>query len=111
MPPKAGTWYVYVVECEGGFLYTGISNDPEKRFEKHRAGKGAAFMRLHKAIRLLSVERAGDYGLALRREAQLKSLSREGKDAYLKSPERVKFPGLKDPWFHSARKKRKIQVS
>ncbi len=45
-------WWVYMVECRGGYLYTGISTDVKLRFQQHQRGKGAHFMRLHPAEKI-----------------------------------------------------------
>ena len=41
-------YYVYILECEDGTLYTGITTDLERRLEEHKAGKGGAYTRAHK---------------------------------------------------------------
>ena len=49
-------WYVYLIECRGGRLYTGITPDLAARFEAHRAGKGALFTRLNPPERMLAAQ-------------------------------------------------------
>jgi len=93
-------WWVYVVACEGGALYTGISTDPEKRFEAHQKGRGAAFMRLRKPLYIASIEFAGPQGQALRREAQIKALSPAKKKIYLENPWGLAWPDSKAPIFN-----------
>ena len=72
-------WCVYIVECESGAWYTGISTDVERRFREHQAGKGAKFMRLDKPKRLVAVQACGSRSAALQLEAALKSWAREAK--------------------------------
>ena len=81
---RAGDWWVYILELENGAWYTGISTDPRARFEKHKNGKGAKSMRLSAPFRLVCLEFVGPYADALRREAQVKGLTRVKKEAYTK---------------------------
>jgi putative endonuclease len=71
----AAVWHVYMIECAGGRLYTGISPDVAARFDKHRAGKGAAYTRMHKPLRLLAAAACGSRGDALRQEIALKRMT------------------------------------
>jgi putative endonuclease len=77
-------WSVYILRCEDGSLYTGASNDVAKRLAKHAAGKGAAYTRSRLPVTLVFQEPAPDKGAALRREAQIKRLSRQEKLLLLK---------------------------
>jgi putative endonuclease len=80
---KAKSWYVYIVECRGGRLYTGTSTDPARRYAEHKSGKrGAKFTRAHPPQRLLASLEAGDRSAALRLEAALRRLSRPEKLAW-----------------------------
>lgn len=72
-------WFVYILLCEGGSLYTGISKDPNKRFLDHKGGKGSKFMRLHKPKKIVYVEKLNTRSGALKREMNIKSWSREEK--------------------------------
>lgn len=76
MPPRADGWTVYMLRCRDGSLYTGVTNDLAARLKKHNAGKGAAYTRSRRPVRLVFSEPAADKGAALRREAALKKLSR-----------------------------------
>ncbi len=92
--PKAPkVWFVYVLLCENDSLYTGISPDPERRLKAHREGRGAAYTRMHKPLEMLSKERIGSYPMALRRERQVKGLSRPAKLRYVENPRRLARPG------------------
>lgn len=69
-----------MIEAENGALYTGISTDPERRLAEHRAGrKGARFFRFTRPLRFVYRERVSGRPAALRREAQIKRLSRAEK--------------------------------
>lgn len=72
-------WFVYVLLCCGGSLYTGIAKDVEKRFLEHVAGKGSAYTRSHKPIRIVYTERKRMKSSALKREAEIKRWARKKK--------------------------------
>ena len=72
-------WYLYILRCKDGSLYTGITTDVEKRLETHRAGKGAKYTRGRGPLELVYREECGDHSAALKREAEIKKLSREEK--------------------------------
>ncbi|MDX5366853.1 MAG: GIY-YIG nuclease family protein [Alphaproteobacteria bacterium] len=72
-------WYLYILECAGGRLYTGITLDPEARFRAHSAGKGAKFTRSYKPQRIVLVRRYGSRAEAQREEYALKQLSAAAK--------------------------------
>jgi putative endonuclease len=73
------TWWLYILECHSGLLYTGIAKDVDARFEAHINGTGAMFTRLNRPIRILSKAPLATKGEALRAEYALKQLSRAGK--------------------------------
>ncbi|MCL4382752.1 GIY-YIG nuclease family protein [Patescibacteria group bacterium] len=77
-------WSVYILLCSDVSFYTGISNNPEKRFEDHKNGKGGRYTRLHKPIKILYLEKFATKSEALSREAQVKGWSREKKIRILK---------------------------
>lgn len=70
---------VYLLECVGDTIYTGIATDVIRRFEEHKAGKGASYTRSHKPKRILYTEEYPDRSSALKREVEIKKLSREAK--------------------------------
>jgi len=72
-------WYLYILRCRDGSLYTGITNDVSKRLEAHRTGKGAKYTRGRGPLELAYQEECGSHSDALKREAQVKSLSRQKK--------------------------------
>ena len=76
-----GNWYLYILCCGDGTLYTGITNDVEKRLEAHRAGKGAKYTRGRSPLELVYRECCGSHSDALKREAAVKKLSRQQKEA------------------------------
>jgi len=76
------TWFVYLIECVDGSLYTGITVDLAARFEAHREGRGARYMRLHPPLRMLAAEAHPDRSTASKAEYRIKQLSPHGKRAY-----------------------------
>ncbi len=78
-------YYVYIIECNGGALYTGITTDVNRRFQEHRSGKGGAYTRANKAKKLLYTEKCKNRSSALKREAEIKRLPRAKKLALIKS--------------------------
>lgn len=72
-------WYVYVLECSDGSLYTGISNNPEKRFLEHKNGKGGRYTKSHKPTEIVYLEQVRDKPTALKRELQIKRWSHKKK--------------------------------
>jgi len=72
-------YWVYMLRCGDGSLYTGIAADPEKRLEVHRRGKGAKYTRSHLPVELVYREEAADRPAALRRELTVKRLARAEK--------------------------------
>ena len=78
-PTTATAWWLYVLECEGGVLYTGITTDVATRFEAHAKGRGASFMRLKRPVRIAAQALVATKGEALRAEHAFKQLSRAEK--------------------------------
>ena len=73
-------WYLYILRCGDGSLYTGITTDVEKRVEIHRAGKGAKYTRGRKPLELVYRETCGSHSNALKRELAVKKLTRDQKE-------------------------------
>ena len=73
-------WYVYILRCGDGSLYTGISDDVPRRLAAHRAGKGAKYTRGRGPLELVYTQALPDKSAALRREAEIKRLRREEKE-------------------------------
>ena len=78
-PRHAGSWVVYMLACRDGSLYTGVTNELSRRLRAHAAGRGGAYTRARRPVRLVFVEGQEGRGAALRREAGLKRLSRAAK--------------------------------
>ena len=77
MPKKntfsEGPWFVYIILCEGGSLYTGIAKDIEKRFKLHLSGRGAKYTKIHRPLSIVHKEEYSDHSSAIKREIQIKS--------------------------------------
>lgn len=78
-------WYVYMLRCGDGTLYTGITDNVERRLAAHRAGKGAKYTRGRGPLELVYTEQLPDKSAALRREIEIKRLRRAEKERLIKS--------------------------
>ena len=74
-------WFVYIARCRDGTLYTGVTTDVARRLAAHNAGRGAAYTRGRGPVALAHAEPAADRSAALRREHEIKRMTREGKMA------------------------------
>lgn len=79
VPDDSRSWTVYMLRCRDGSLYTGATNDLERRVATHGRGRGAAYTRARLPVTLVWSEPAEDRGAALRREAAIKRLARSDK--------------------------------
>lgn len=87
-----GQWYLYMLRCADGTLYTGITTDVEKRFQAHSQGRGAKYTRGRGPLTLVYQEACGTHSDALRREAAVKKLSRAEKEALvMRNSETIKY--------------------
>lgn len=78
------SWWVYMVRAENGHLYTGISTDPERRFQQHVSGKrGARFFNRSPAQALVWRLSCSNHSDALRREVEVKRLKKKAKEALI----------------------------
>ena len=75
--------HVYVLRCGDGTLYTGIALDVQRRLAAHREGRGAKYTRGRGPLELVHEEGPFDHGDALRREREIKGLSRAKKLALI----------------------------
>ena len=84
MPKTSNSWFVYIIEAENGYLYTGITTDLQRRLQQHRQQQGGArFFRTSPAKRLLYQEKHPNRSSASKREASIKKLSRSAKLALI----------------------------
>ena len=72
-------WCIYILKCNNTSLYTGSTNDIQKRIATHASGKGAKYTRSHLPVELVYSEACQDRSEATKREAEIKKLSRKQK--------------------------------
>jgi len=73
-------YILYILRCGDGSLYTGITNNLPRRLAAHRAGRGARYTRGRGPLTLVYTENLPDKSAALRREIQVKRLTRQQKE-------------------------------
>jgi predicted GIY-YIG superfamily endonuclease len=76
-------WFVYVVRCGDGSLYTGIATDVEARVSVHNDGRGARYTRSRRPVTLVYFERKRTRSSALKREYAIKGMGRPAKLALI----------------------------
>lgn len=76
-------YYVYILRCADGTLYTGYTDDVERRLRVHNSGKGAKYTRSRRPVALAYAEEWPDKSAALKREAAIKQLRRADKLALI----------------------------
>lgn len=87
------SWLCYIIECADGTLYTGITNDLDKRLAAHNAGTAAKYTRSRRPVRCVWQEALADRAAASRREAAIKRLPRRAKLDLIQFPAgRVEWP-------------------
>lgn len=79
------TWFVYLLECADGSLYTGIAVDVAARLAAHQSGKGARYTRSHKPLRLLASAPVSNRSEALKAELAIKRLPKNQKLSAIRS--------------------------
>ena len=77
-------WYVYILRCGDGTLYTGVTDDVPRRLAAHRSGKGAKYTRGRGPLELVYQEEVPDKSAALKRESEIKRLTRQEKERLIK---------------------------
>ena len=77
--------HVYVLECADGTYYTGYTTDVDRRVAEHDAGEGAKYTRGRTPVELVHAEEFQTRSAAMRREAEIKRLSRAAKEALVAS--------------------------
>jgi len=76
-------WFVYIMQCVDGSLYTGITNDLPRRFEQHNAGSASRYTRSRLPVALVYQEAQASQSLALKRELAIKALSQRKKESLI----------------------------
>ena len=73
-------YFVYILRCRDGSLYTGITNDLDKRLKAHSEGRGSRYVRRKMPFELVYVEKIGEKSNALKRELEIKPLAKAEKE-------------------------------
>ena len=82
-------WFVYMVRCADGSLYTGYTNDVKRREAVHNTGKGAKYTKSRLPVMLVYQEGFEDRSEALKRECAIKKLTKAQKEALITQKESV----------------------
>jgi putative endonuclease len=83
--PTDGSHFVYVLECADGTFYTGYTTDVERHLAEHNAGEGAKYTRGRTPVEVVHTERFDGRPAAMRREHEIKGLSRAGKERLVRN--------------------------
>ena len=86
--PPADRWFVYLLRCADGSLYTGITTDVRRRCGQHNAGTASRYTRGRRPARLAYQEAHGSRSQALKREAAIKALPRRAKELLIRQADR-----------------------
>ncbi len=78
--------YVYILECSDKTYYTGWTKDLEKRINTHNNGKGAKYTRGRRPVKLIYFENFNDKVEAMKREYEIKQMSRKEKEKLINKP-------------------------
>jgi putative endonuclease len=80
-------WCVYILRCKNNTLYTGITNDLQRRFKLHLEGKGAKYTRANPPVYIAYTEPVGSRSEALKREAAIKKMTKQKKEELINKNE------------------------
>ena len=83
-------WFVYILRCGDGTLYTGITKDVARRCEQHNAGTASRYTRSRLPVALVYQESQASRSLALKREAAIKAMSRREKESLIREAGQVR---------------------
>lgn len=78
-------WFVYILRCKDGSLYTGITTDLSRRIEEHRSGIGAKYTRSREVDECVHTEQFSSRSEASKREAEIKGWKRKQKLALIET--------------------------
>ena len=82
---QLNNWFVYIVRCHNGHLYTGIATDVQRRFAEHQANKGAKYLRGRGPLALVFKQWIGTRSLALKIERRVKKLPKDQKERLVRT--------------------------
>ena len=78
-------WTLYLIRAAGGELYTGITTDVDRRFDQHRAGRGAKYLRSRTPLAVVYRREIGGRGLALKVERRIKLMNKAEKESIVRA--------------------------
>lgn len=89
---KMKDWFLYLIRCKNGRLYTGITTDVERRFAEHTRNdkKGSKYLRGKAPLTLVMKKKIGSKSMALKMEAKVKKLSKIKKEMFIDGKIKVK---------------------
>ena len=98
-------WFLYLIRCKNGKLYTGITTDVERRFEEHENSdkKGSKYLRGKAPLKLVLKKKVGNRSMALKIEAKVKKLPKIKKELLV--DDKIKIREIKREINSSARNK------
>ena len=99
MPKTSSKWWMYILRCTDGKLYTGITTDPARRLLQHNAGTASKFTRCRRPVEMVYCKSCRNQSAALRREVTIKSHTRSEKEMLI---ETQKYPGKRHKPVHGA---------
>ncbi len=82
-------WYLYILRCCDGSLYTGIARNLERRVQAHNCGTASRFTRTRLPVTIVYQELCRGHSSALRKEYAIKQLSRKEKEDYIRRKSRI----------------------
>ncbi|MBI4683479.1 MAG: GIY-YIG nuclease family protein [Nitrospirae bacterium] len=90
-------WFLYMIRCKDGSLYTGITTDVKRRFEEHHGddGKGSKYLRGKAPLKLVLKKKIGSRSLALKVEDKVKKLTKTKKEMFVEG--KIKIREMKRP--------------
>lgn len=86
-------WFLYILECDDGSFYTGVTTDLDRRLQEHREGTASRYTRTRRPLILVHREECGNRSQALKREYAVKALSRRRKEELILGAKPDKFAG------------------
>jgi len=78
-------WFVYIIRCYDNSLYTGSTNNVIRRWDEHKRGEGARYLKANRPKEVVYVEQYDNRSLACKREYEIKKLSKNKKEDLIKS--------------------------
>lgn len=88
IPKKTTNWFVYILRCADDSLYTGITTDLNQRCEQHNAGTASRYTRSRLPVAMVYHEKQDNRRMTLKRELEIKAMSRTAKESLINSLKR-----------------------